>query len=872
MGNGDGDDLARWLLERCAPGDARVALADLREERERSRRRGRRAGAVRFWFQLALVCAWGLRDRARPGGRRLLPLHALRMALRGLRRTPGVALTGVLTLGVGLAAAVTLLGVWMGSTRPLPVPQGEEIVRLRVLDARSSPTAPPAGALEAWEGAPGLEGVAAWAPAGGVLVTGEGPALRVNAAAMTPRAFELLEVPAARGRLPSAGAGDRDAIVLGWEVWRDALGGGPGVIGSTVRLDGRPRTVVGVMPEGFGFPLSHDTWTVLDPPAAGLPDGASMLGRLADGVAPEEVAPALEAALASLPLREGATGPYRVRVLSWVGGRGEGGEAWAFGALGVLVGILVVVCAANVSTLLLVRALERIRVLAVHSALGAARAQVVLQLFLEALVVAVAGGGVGLALGYPMLGWIEAKFSPHWGYFWMRMDLRPGVLLGTLVAVVGAAVLAGTMPALLALRTDLRSAMGNGPSSEGGTRRAGRWFVAAQVALSTVALVAAVVMTRGLLSSDRLVEGLPVDRIALGSITPGPRYPDPASRLALARELREAVAALPGVRVASVSGSVPGYGSTTSALTLPGDASAGAAPGDGPDERAASGGAGRPGTQWVAVDPGAFETWGLDLLGGRGLDDRDGPDAAPVVVVNRAFVDRWLGDGPALGSRIRVEGVHEAGWATVVGVVANQTEEGPGIRADRVYVPLAQADPSSLVVSARTSGDPAGVVPALRKAVASVDPELPLDQARTLRDLMAWLLRMPRAMATFGAVGGLAGVLVAAIGLYGVVAFRVRSGLREIGVRMALGAPSARILGQVLREAVAGVLPAVAVGLVVALVVSPVLAMFSFGYPPRGFLPFGVATALMLAVTGLAALRPALRAARLDPSRVLRTE
>lgn len=871
MGNDhdEGPRLARWLLGRCAPGDARVALADLREERERARREGRPAGAVRFWVQVVLVCAWGLRDRAGSGGRRLLPLHALRMALRGLRRTPGVTLTGVLTLGVGLAAAVTLLGVWLGSMRPLPVPEGEEIVRFRVLDARSSPARPPAGTLAAWEGAPGLEGVGAWAPAGGVLVTGDGPALRVNAAAMTPRAFELLEVPAARGRLPSEGAGDGDAIVLGWKVWSDALGGDPGVIGSTVRLDGRPRTVLAVMPAGFGFPLNHDAWTVLDPSTAGLPDGASLLGRLADGVAPDEVAPALEAALASLPLREGAAGPYRVRVGSWVGGRGEGGEAWAFGALGALVGILLVVCAANVSTLLLVRALERIRVLAVHSALGATRAQVVLQLLLEALVVAAAGGAVGLALGYPVLGWIEAKLSPHWGYFWMRMDLQPGVVLGTLAAVVGAAVLAGTMPAVLALRTDLRSAMGSGPARGSRTRRAGRWFVGAQVALSTVALVAAVVMTRGLLSSDRLVESLPVDRIALGSVTPGPRYPDPASRLALARELREAVAALPGVRAVSVSGSIPGYGSTTSALVLPGGASGGAS---GAETEGAAGGAPGPRAQWVAVDGGAFDTWGLDLLGGRGLRDLDGPEAPPVVVVNRAFVQRWLGDGPVLGARVRIDGVHEDGWATVVGVVADEIEERPGIRADRVYVPLAQADPPSLVVSARTSGDPARVVPALRQAVASVDPELPLDQARTLRDLLAWLLRMPRAMAAFGAVGGLAGVLVAAIGLYGVVAFRVRSSLREIGVRMALGAPATTVLGRVLTDTVTGVLPAIVVGLLVAAVVSPALVVFSFGYPPRGFLPFGLTAGLMLAVTGLAALRPALRASRLEPSRILRTE
>jgi predicted permease len=817
----------------------------------------------------------------------ILFLHALRMALRGLRRTPGIAVTGVLTLGFGLTATVILLGVWLGSVRPLPVPEGEEIVRLQVRDARANPVDPTSlspDVLDAWERTGVVEGVAGWAQAGGTLVSPRGPAVRVSAAALSPGALQLLQVPPIRGRLPTAAAEDRDAIVLGAELWSEELGGDPGVIGSTVRLDGRPLVVVGIMPAGFGFPTNHDAWTVLDLATSGaeedrkgLPPGTSLMARLAEGVEAEGVAPALEAGLASSAEPTGDLGPYRVEVAPWGGGRGDGDELLALGALGVLVVLLLVVCAANVSTLLLVRATERVRTLAVHAALGAGRAQVVLQLFLEALLVAVVGGVVGLAAGSSALAWIEQNLSAHWGYYWMRMELRPGVILGTLAALSAAALVAGTAPALMALRADLRTVMGRQSGGGGGTRRTGRWFIGVQVALSTTALVAAVVMGRGLAGSGELVRGLPLDEVAVGVVAPPEeRYPDASARDGLARELREALVAMPGVSAASVSTGIPHLGTRTASMEiagLDGEPTLPAGPETPVGGRGAASGSAGSVTFWSGVDASADEVYPLTLLAGRGIEATDGPGGAPVVVVNQAFVRRFLAGGTALGARVRLAGVHGEGqWATVIGVVEDLREERPGGREDRVFVPLAGAPASSLLLSARAAGDLAPVVAGLREAVATVDPDLAVEQTRTLRGSMEYLTRMPRTLAGFGTLGGVAGALVAAIGLYGIVAFRVRSGLREVGIRMALGAPARGIVGEILAETVKGVLPAVVVGLAAAFAVAPALAIFSFGYRPRALTGFAAAAGAMVAVAVLASLRPALRASRLDPNEVLRTE
>jgi len=780
-------------------------------------------------------------------------LQGLRLAALGLARARGTALTAVLTMGVGLSAAVVVLGVLDAAVRPLPVPGGEDVVQVRLLDARARPATAPAVPVASWAAGPGILSAGAVRPFDVRLTHASAPALRASGAAMSPSVLPLLGVAPALGRIPGEGPSDRPAVVLGWDVW-EAMGGDPALLGTRLDLDDAPHTIVGVMPEGFGFPEKQSLWTLLPQDDA----EGELVARLARGSGMDEAARALETRLSAVPTPEGVEGPYRVQLRSWTSSRGEGGEAAMFAGLSTLVALLLVVCAANVATLLLVRATERAGVLAVHAALGASRGRLAFQLFAEALLVALAGGLVGLAGGFGVLRWMEATLASHWGYFWMSMEVRPSVVVGTFGAVIAAALLAGTAPALRAMRSDLRTVLaghGRGAAAHPG-RRPGRWFVGAQVALSTTGLVAAAFLGWSFVGLGRTVKDLPLERVALATVTPPPeRYPDAASLAGLRADLRAELLRIPGVRAASVSGAVPGFDGVAAPLTLPGRA-AGSEP---------------PTALWLAVDPYFTGTYGARVLAGRDLVEADdAPGAPPVVLVTSAFRRRF---GTSPGDALRLEGVHgEEAWAEVAGVVEDWYPDRPGVRADRVLVPLAHAGRPRLYLSVRTEGDADRTVAALRPAVARVDEGLPVESPRTLGSLLSWLLRMPRVIAGFGVLGGVAGVLVAGIGLYGVMAFHVRSRLPEIGVRMALGAGAPRILGEVLRESLVRIGPGLAAGLAFGGLASPRLGgLFSTAKPPASLL-FAAVVAGMLLVGVAAAIEPAAKAARLDPQRVLRGE
>jgi predicted permease len=758
-------------------------------------------------------------------------------------------------MGVGLTGAVVILGILHGSTRPLPVPRGQEIVSVALLDARARPVAFPPGPVAGWATGAGLEAVAGLQPTAATMVLPEVPAIRAYGAAMEPDAFPLLGVRPALGRWPTLAPDDAEALVLGWDTYQ-ALGGTSSILGTEVRLDGVPHTVVAIMPPGFGFPENHGYWTVL--PAAATPQ--EVVGRLAAGVGPRAAALALETRMAARQSLRAAGGPYRVRVASWVGGRGEGGEAVAFGALAGLVAFLVIICAANVSTLLLVRATERAGTLAVHAALGAVRAQVAFQLFAEALLVALAGGVVGLAGGAAVLHWAEVRLSDHWGYYWMRMEVRPDVLLGALAVVMGAAVLAGTVPALRASRVDLRDVLaGHGRGASGWRqRRLGRWFVGVQVTLSTIGMLAALYLGAGLVRTGDLGADLPLEEVAVGAISPGPGHAAPAARAALVADLRRELVRIPGVLSATVSAGIPGFENRSASVMLPGDDPAGES------ERA---------VPFLAIGEGFRETYDVRLLAGRDITPDDHASAPPVVLVTRSYGVRHLAGTDPLGTRLHVVDIHGVGaWAEVVGVVDDWYPDNPGVRPDRILLPLAQAPAGPMRISVRTAGPPADVLPELRHAVSRVDPTMAVERAETLASLMAWLLRMPRALAAFGMAGGLAGVLVAAIGLYGVISFQVRTRLPEIGVRMALGAGAGRILAEIVRETMVRVLPGVIVGLALAALVAPAFTMLVRGVDPHAPLLYLAALSAMAGVALLAALEPALRAARLEPQTVLRSE
>lgn len=777
----------------------------------------------------------------------------LRLALRGLLRSRGVTLVAMLTLGGGLAAAVLVLGFTDAAVRPLPVPDGRNVVAVEVRDARARVRVPDAPAHQ-WADAPGVLAAGAVNRMTATVATGDFAPRRASGAAMHPAVLQLLDVPPAAGRLPTDAEDDAQAMVLGWTLYQE-FGADPSLLGARMDVDGVPHTLVGVMPDGFGFPERHAFWTVLPPDGTG-----EVVARLAPGASRSTAAAALAARLDNAVFGAAAAdgAPHRVALKSWTTSREAGRDEDAIlGGLAMLVVLLLVVCCANVATLLLVRATERSGMLAVQRALGATNARVTLQMLAESALIAVGGGIAGLAGGALLLRWAELRLSSHWGYYWMAMEVRLPVLLGTAALVMVAALLAGIMPALHAGRQDPAVLLAGAGRNVPRQRRLGRWIVGGQVALSSLGMIAAIYLAVEFGNIGRTTERLPLDHVAVARLTlPDGAHDDVGSRALLAERLRSELGRIPGVANVSVSGGVPGGRPGMASLVLPGAD---------PD-------ADSPRVLWAAADENMLDVYRMRLLAGSNISDAD----AGRVLVTDGIARTWF-DGSAVGRHIRLEGVHgDDVWAEIAGVVQDWMPDHRGAAVERVFVPMADSRADVLYVSLATVGDAGAAIPHVRDAVRRVDERVPVEELDTLRARMDWFLRMMKVIAAFGALGGAGSAVVAGVGLYGVMSFQVRARRRELGIRMAVGAAARRIMGDVIRESVLRIAPGLVVGIGFALVAVPWIASLAgvenYAYVWRLLAISAAAGLALLAIGVAAALEPALRASRLDPQEVLRTD
>jgi predicted permease len=782
------------------------------------------------------------------------------MAALGLRRSPGPTLLAIGILALGLAAPATFFSLLVGAIRPLPVPEGERVVRVDVLQATGGGRSVSVSGMElpSLLGTSTLEALGAFQVFEATLGDADRGATRVSTAALTPEVLPILRIEPVVGRTPGPDEGG-GLLFLGAELWEDLYGSDPAVIGRSVSLDGRPHTVVGVMPDGFGFPYRQNAWVLLDS-SAPVEGAVELVGRLAPEATLEAASEELGARWAGLETRrDPSERGARLEVRSFTGGRGEGGEAVAFGGLVLVALCLLVIACANVANLLLVRATERVHALGIQAALGAGRRQIAAQLLLESLLVSCIGGLMGLMLAVWAVSAVENSLAAeHFGYFWMRMAVDGRVMAFTGFLVVGSALAAGLLPVLRVLRVDLRSVL-NDQGTGAFTMGHGGWgrlFVSAQLALSCGALVAAGLTGKALAGSRDFGRALPGDEVLVASLDfPG----DPILGIGPHQEVASAVAAVPGARSAALALGAPGYREPSTPVEVEGTFY------ERPEDRDF--------TLWNAVTPGFFAVLDLPSRLGRSLTPSDAGSSTPVAVVNESFARRFAPDRDVLGLRVRLLRADSTRWITVVGVVADaDLGGGERSRLDRVYVPLSQAPSQSLMLLARGGGDGGALTSAVRGAVAGVDPDIAMWRVRTLSDAHAYMTRVPRAMSSMALGGGIAGLLVAAVGLYGLLAFRVRQRKQELGVRLALGADGLRLAREVLGMALRQLLPAVAVGLTLAWLAAPVLSALLLGLDPRSPGVYaGVAIGFLATGFGAAAI-PALRAARVDPARALRRE
>lgn len=821
-------------------------------------------------------------------------------ALRTLRRTPGYTAAAILTLALGVganSAIFTLVNATLLQELPVPEPD-----RLYFLRAEESVVLSYPEYVDLRDHQTPFEGLAAWGGTSISLSATQGTDL-VSGAIVTSNYFDVLGVRAALGRLlgPQDGRtpGAHPVVVLSHGLWQRRFGGRLDVVGQELLLNGHPFTVVGVTPPEFSsaeLAIRRDVFVpmmmqaVIRPPRAGYsgemdPDllgrrGARWLflvGRLATGWTSEQAREALVPLGESLATTAGHEEDYRFALMpAGTGNPGRRAQVIPVAALlSAVVGLVLLIACANVANLTLSRAAARTREIAVRLAIGASGGRLVRQLLTEGLVVALAGGGLGLVLCVLTVDSLRAAL-PSGGLPMVeaRIDLR--VLLFTLAVAVSAGALFSLAPALRAARVPLVPALKEGEAARGGRRRIldlRSGLAVAQVALSLLLLLAAGLFLRSLHQTQSVPTGFDAERLVAAPLRVELLRYSREQGARFYRRVIEATEALPGVeraglaRVAILTGrgrvsslSVEGRGGADDAFNVEG------------------GGLNAAGLDSVnvnVVDSGYFSTLGIALRGGRVFGLEDAAEAPRVAVVNEAFVRLHYpggGVGSALRQRISLAGP-DGPWAEVVGVVSDTRYralvEPP---APIAYLPLSQNHESGVILYVRTTGDPGALVPAVRRAVQSLEPNLPLPLLQPVTETVARSIMAPRMGALL--LGGFAvlALVLSTIGVYGVMAFAVSRRTREIGVRMALGSERNAVLWLVMRDGMRLVGAGTLLGLIAALAGARTLERFLYGIGGLDSLTFAVVPILLAAVAGLACLVAARRAAWVDPLVALRTE
>jgi predicted permease len=690
---------------------------------------------------------------------------------------------------------------------------------------------------------------------------------------ITANTLEILGVAPLIGSSFGADAerpGGTVPLLLGFRAWRDHFGGDPGVLGRGATVNGEPGVIVGVMPEGFLFPEAQEVWIPLRQDALATPRGqsccVSVFGKLREGVSLDVASAELQAISAALAAEHPDTNagivaearPFTDEFL------GTEERNTLFAMLATVILVLFIACS-NVANLLLARAATRAKDVAIRTSLGASRTRVILQLLVEALVLAAGGALIGTGLAWVGIGMFDRAVAPTDPPFWFAFRLD-GPILAFVILISGvAAVLSGVLPAWKASSSDLNAVLKDESRGTSSLQigRLSRWLVVAEVAMSVALLVASGLMIQSVVRLEQMDLPFPTDVFTARIGTFDARFPDAPSRRRFWEDVDQRVADLPGVQAAGFAVTLPGLGGGMNSFTIGGESYLA--------------GTDVPSAHTSPVTPGFFDVFGVVPLQGRVITRQDASDAALVAVVNQSFVREYFPDGQALGRQIRVGGLDSTqGWREVVGVVPDLAMEGVGetdpVSPAGFYVPLAQDDGRFLSLALRTSGDPLAITSRVREQVAAADPDTPIYFVATLQDRIDEETWFYGVFGTLFAVFGVAALFMASVGLYGVMSFSVSRRVQEMGIRMAMGAEAkqvrALIIGQGMRQIGVGIVLGTGLAVLVARGLQILILEAKPWDPATYLLVFTV-----LGSTGfLASAIPARRATRVHPSEALRSE
>jgi putative ABC transport system permease protein len=807
-------------------------------------------------------------------------LSSVRLAARNLLRSPGFALTATMTLalGIGLSTAVFTVADAL-LIRRLPVGNQERVVVLwgETRDGRfSNYPLSLSDAREFVRNSRALEGAAFFTYYGAVPapIRDNDRVYRLRRALVSGNFFEVLKSAPAVGRALRPDddvVGAAPVVVLSHRAWRQQFGGDSGVIGRAIVMHatGVSHTIVGVMPQGLDYPRGADFWAPLEPNSTG-PDSMNVawpsldvLGRLRAGAWPADARAELTGYFARPDARaldrdvHGVATPLATLVL--------GDTKPAVLLLAAATALLLLLTCINVANLLLVRGLGRVREFVVRSALGAARGRLVGQLLTESAILAVAGGAAGVALAMAAVRafvTIAPSGLP-------RLD-EIGVDVTALVAataITGAAVLLfALMPAFITSRVELQDVLRSGSRQSGGgrgLRAVTESLVVGQIALAVAVLFAAGLIGRSLIKLQSVDLAFEPKHVLIAELALRLDHYDAGKKeRPLIDAVLERVAALPEVEAVTPVLSVPYAGTgagITGRLSTP--------------EQSREVAATNPMVNMEVIAPNYFTTLGIPVVRGRGFTDGDREGVVPVVVVSESAARAlWPGADP-LGKMLKGGASPEA-RLTVIGVVPDTRYRDLKTAWASVYFPLRQSffgvAPFTLVV--RTKGPPASAVPALRRAIAELDAGVALATAAPFETLLAQPRAQPRLNAALLAIFAAAAVVLAAVGLFGVIATMVRQRTRELGIRMALGATGAAVQQMVMVRGLSLAVTGAAVGIGGSLLMSRLLSSLLFDVSPWDTPTIGVVATFMLVVAAVASFIPARASVRIDPAIALRSD
>jgi predicted permease len=798
-------------------------------------------------------------------------LQDLRYGARMLLKSPGFTLVAVITLALGIGSTTMIFSIVNGYLlRQLPYPNSERLVRINEISAQRGPMGGIsfANLLDWREQNQVFTGIAAW-DGGSYTLTGDGDPEQLPGSSISYNIFEVLGVSPVLGRTfreeedrPEHGM----VVILSHDLWERRFGAKPEIIGQTITINNRPRTVIGVMPPGFKFPQIAELWLplALDTRRWTRTDhGLGCVARLKPGVMLTQAQADMNSVARRIeeqnPVTNKGMGVTLVQLRESVVVAGT--RKIVLILFGV-VGLVLLIACANVANLLLARASVRQREVAIRAALGAGRWRIFRQLLTESFLLGVIGGAFGLALAFWGLDLLLAAI-PDDLPFWVKFNIDNRVLGFTAGISLLTALVCGTAPALQASKVDLNETLKEGGRSAAGAshHRLRRLLVITEVALSLILLIGAGLLMHDFLRLQGINPGFKPENVLTMRIgLPGSKYDTPEKRHTFFQELIEHIEALPGVQEAGATSNLPLRGTWWRRLTIEGFPILSV-------EQA-------PMINHNVITPDYFKAMGIPILMGRDFTNADTHNGLKVTIIDELMAREYWPNQSPLGKRIRF-GLPENNepWHTIVGVVGNVKYESLGLRESKsIYLPHAQFPLGGMGLAVLAAASPESLVGAIRTQVKRMDPNLPLTQVLTMTEVVSRSIFRPRLFAIlFGIFAGVA-LLLASVGIYGVMSYSVAQRTHEIGVRLALGANRGDVLRLIVGQGMKLTVVGTVIGLAGALALTRLIRGLLFEINTTDPLTFGLVAALLGIVALLACYIPARRATKVDPLVVLRYE